>query len=169
MRKVGTGYAKYFNGKYTRKGYVFQNRFRSIGIENDDQLRIIFNYIHANPVSLIEPGWKEKGVSKPENAAKFLKEYKWSSYKFHAFGRGADKLLDADSAYLSLSSVEEKRQEAYRDFIAIEQDKSMVGLIKGSINKGSILGSDRFVDKLKEKIILSTPKLRGRPRTAINP
>lgn len=81
MRKVGTGYAKYFNGKYIRKGYVFQNRFRSVCIGDDNQLRTIFNYIHVNPVSLIEPRWKEKGVSKPENAVKFLEDYKWSSYK----------------------------------------------------------------------------------------
>ncbi len=81
MRKVGAGYGRYFNKKYTRKGYVFQNRFRSIYIEDDNQFRIIFNYIHANPVSLVEPGWKEKGVSKLKNALNFLKEYKWSSYK----------------------------------------------------------------------------------------
>ena len=81
MRKVGTGYAKYFNGKYKRKGYVFQNRFRSVYVEDDKQLQIVFNYIHANPISLIESGWKEKGISNPKDALKFLKEYKWSSYK----------------------------------------------------------------------------------------
>ncbi len=81
MSKVGTGYAGYFNRKYNRKGYVFQNRFRSIYIEDDNQFRIIFNYIHSNPVSLIEPGWKENGIKDPKNAIKFLEDYKWSSYK----------------------------------------------------------------------------------------
>lgn len=81
MRKVGAGYGRYFNTRYSRKGYVFQNRFRSVYIEDDDQFRIIFNYIHANPISLIEPGWKEKGINKPKEAIKFLEEYKWSSYK----------------------------------------------------------------------------------------
>lgn len=79
--KAGTGYAKYFNSKYDRKGYVFQNRFRSVHIEDDNQLRIIFNYIHANPISLIEPGWKEVGIKNPKEVAKFLGDYKWSSYK----------------------------------------------------------------------------------------
>ena len=81
MRKVGTGYAKYFNSKYSRKGYVFQNRFRSVLIKDDDQLRVIFNYIHANPISLIEPGWKENGIKNLKKVAKFLEDYKWSSYK----------------------------------------------------------------------------------------
>lgn len=81
MRKVGAGYAGYLNRKYQRKGYVFQNRFRSIHIENDNQLRIIFNYIHVNPISLIEPGWKEKGIKNSDKILNFLEEYKWSSYQ----------------------------------------------------------------------------------------
>jgi len=81
MRKAGTGYAKYFNAKYKRKGYVFQNRFRSVPVEDDRQLQIVFNYIHTNPASLLKPGWKERGIENQDDVIKFLKEYKWSSYK----------------------------------------------------------------------------------------
>lgn len=81
MNKMGSGYAGYFNRKYSRKGYVFQNRFRSVHIEDDNQLRIIFNYIHMNPASLIEPGWKEIGIKNQKEVGEFLQDYKWSSYK----------------------------------------------------------------------------------------
>ncbi len=37
-------------------------------------------YIHANPVSLIEPGWKERGIKNLQKTIKFLENYKWSSY-----------------------------------------------------------------------------------------
>ena len=80
MSKVGVGYAKYFNTKYERKGYVFQNRFNSVHIENDKQLQTVFVYIHTNPIALIEPGWKEKGILIPEKVIKFIENYKWSSY-----------------------------------------------------------------------------------------
>ena len=81
MTKVGTGYAGYFNRKYQRKGYVFQNRFRDVHIKSDDQLKTIFNYIHCNPVSLIEPGWKELGVKNIKKVKHFLEnKYRWSSY-----------------------------------------------------------------------------------------
>jgi len=80
MRKVGAGYGRYFNTKYKRKGYVFQNRFRSVCIENNKQLVVIFNYIHANPISLVEPNWKENGIRNSNKAIKFLNDYKWSSY-----------------------------------------------------------------------------------------
>mgnify|MGYP001558324975 FL=1 len=81
MRKVGAGYGGYFNRKYKRKGYVFQNRFRSVYIKDDNQLRIVFNYIHSNPISVIAPGWKEKGIKNSKEVIKFLEEYKWSSYQ----------------------------------------------------------------------------------------
>ena len=80
MSKFGTGYAGYFNKKYSRKGHVFQNRFLSVHIKTDEQLKIVFAYIHANPVSLIEPKWKERGICNFRKAVKFLENYKWSSY-----------------------------------------------------------------------------------------
>ena len=61
MRKTG-GYVSYFNRKYQRKGHLFQNRFKDILIKDDEQLKTTFVYVHTNPVSLIEPGWKEKGI-----------------------------------------------------------------------------------------------------------
>lgn len=80
MVKIGTGYGGYFNRKYNRKGYVFQNRFFSVRIKNDNQLKTIFTYIHTNPISLIEPNWKERGIKNPKKVIEFLENYKWSSY-----------------------------------------------------------------------------------------
>jgi len=80
MSKVGTGYGRYFNKKYNRKGYVFQNRFSAIHIGDDEQLKTVFVYIHTNPTALIEPKWKEKGIKSPPKVIKFLGDYKWSSY-----------------------------------------------------------------------------------------
>jgi len=80
MRKFGTGYGGYFNRKYNRQGYVFQNRFSAVHIENNEQLRTVFVYIHTNPTALIEPKWKEIGIKEPESVIKFLENYKWSSY-----------------------------------------------------------------------------------------
>lgn len=80
MSKLGTGYGGYFNRKYGRKGYVFQNRFSAVRIENDNQLKNVFVYIHTNPTALIEPHWKERGIENPEEVIKFLENFKWSSY-----------------------------------------------------------------------------------------
>ena len=79
MRKLGTGYAMYFNKKYDRKGHLFQGNFASVHIKNEAQLSVVFNYIHLNPVSIIFPHYKEKGIADVEKAMSFLESYKWSS------------------------------------------------------------------------------------------
>ena len=81
MRKLGAGYGRYFNIKYKRKGYVFQNRFVAVRIKDDNQLKIVFAYIHSNALSLIMPKWKEKGIKNLKKAVQFLECYKWSSYQ----------------------------------------------------------------------------------------
>lgn len=80
MRKFGAGYVAYFNKRYDRKGHLFQGRFRAVHIKTDEQLKIVFAYIHTNGISLIEPKWKEKGIENPEEVIDFLENFKWSSY-----------------------------------------------------------------------------------------
>ena len=82
IQKLASGYASYFKYKYgiKLKGHFFQDRFNSVYIKDDEQLRVAFTYIHTNPISLVEPKWKEKGVRDPGKVIKFLKGYKWSSY-----------------------------------------------------------------------------------------
>lgn len=79
MKKVNGGYAKYFNEKYDRKGHLF-NKFRAVHIKDDDQLRNAFAYVHTNLTSLIEPGWKEKGIKDPKKVREFLENNKRHSY-----------------------------------------------------------------------------------------
>ena len=79
MQKVGTGYAVYFNKKYNRKGHLF-DKFRAVHIEDDEQLKNTFVYVHANLISLIEPGWKGKGIANPEKVKEFLENNKRHSY-----------------------------------------------------------------------------------------
>ena len=79
MRKI-CGYSSYFNKKYQRVGSLFQSRFKAVMVRTDEQLKNAFVYITTNPVSLIEPGWKENGIKDFKKSVKFLREYKWSNY-----------------------------------------------------------------------------------------
>ncbi len=83
MQKFGTGFSRYFKEKHHQKmsGHFFQDKFRAVHIESDNQLRNVFVYIHTNPIALIEPKWKEKGIINPDKAIKFIENYKWSSYQ----------------------------------------------------------------------------------------
>ncbi|OGS19119.1 MAG: hypothetical protein A2219_02075 [Elusimicrobia bacterium RIFOXYA2_FULL_50_26] len=50
MRGILTGYALYFNHKYKRSGYVYQNRYKSIMCQEDVYFLELVRYIHLNPV-----------------------------------------------------------------------------------------------------------------------
>lgn len=81
MQKLGNGYVGYFNLKYDRVGSLFQGRFKAVHIRNNDQLINTVCYVHTNPVEILEPNWKKKGVKNPKKAIKFLESsYRWSSY-----------------------------------------------------------------------------------------
>lgn len=60
MRKLGSGYANFFNMKYKRVGPLFQGRYKIIMVDKDEYLLHLINYIHSNPVKLVEPHWKGK-------------------------------------------------------------------------------------------------------------
>jgi len=77
MKRVNTTYARYYNLKYDRVGYVFRDRFLSEPIYDEIYLYTCINYIHLNPV---EAGIVEKA-----------EEYRYSSYREYINKSGITK------------------------------------------------------------------------------
>lgn len=50
MQRLLTGYAGYFNRRYDRVGHLFQNRFKSILVQEEVYLLRLVRYIHLNPL-----------------------------------------------------------------------------------------------------------------------
>ena len=73
LSKLCTSYSRYLNKKHKRIGHIFQDTFKSVYIENNEQLMWASSYIHMNPV-------KDKLVKNPKN-------YKWTSYNDYALDR----------------------------------------------------------------------------------
>lgn len=69
MRRLLTGYAIYFNRKYNRHGYLYQNRFKSILCQEDTYFLELVRYVHLNP--------PRSGLVKN---IKELSEYPWSGH-----------------------------------------------------------------------------------------
>jgi len=80
MQKLGTGYVMYFNQKYQRSGALFQGRFKAVHVERQAHFLHLPFYIHANPLDLKFPEWRERILRKPREALHFLKAYRWSSF-----------------------------------------------------------------------------------------
>ena len=50
MRRFASKYAFWFNQKYGRLGYLFQDRFKSEAVESDSYLVTVLRYVYNNPV-----------------------------------------------------------------------------------------------------------------------
>jgi len=125
MQKLGGGYANYFNKKYNRKGHLF-NQFRAIHIKSDEQLRNVFVYVHANIASLIEPGWKEKGIKNPKKVIKFLENYKWHSHGDY-IGRQNFPSVTQREIFLEALGGKNGCKEAIEDWISYRKEPKDFG------------------------------------------
>lgn len=72
IHHIASIYAIWFNHKYDRHGYLFQDRFRSEAIEEEGYLLRCFRYILENPV--------KAGICRKAG------DYRWSSYSMY-FGK----------------------------------------------------------------------------------
>lgn len=74
LLRVMTGYSKVFNIKYERIGSLFQDQFKMVRAETDEQLLWLSAYIHQNP--------------KVAGLVQDLYRWPWSSYLDYVGGRG---------------------------------------------------------------------------------
>lgn len=89
MQRIGTGYARSLNARYERVGYVFQGRYKSIRIEEEEYLRVLLRYVHRNPLV--------GGLVSDDRA---LEAYPWTGHGA-LMGRALDR-FGAASEILSL-------------------------------------------------------------------
>ncbi|MFT3861348.1 transposase [Micropruina sp.] len=77
MKRLGVRYAGRFNRKYGRTGHVFQDRFRSLPVEDDAYLVTLLRYMWNNPV---RAGLVDR-----------MDEYRWSSRRLLGFDSPPDR------------------------------------------------------------------------------
>lgn len=99
-------YAKYFARDYRHVGHVFQDRFKSLPVNDNRYLLECGRYIERNPV-------KAKLVGHPM-------DYKWSSYGFYGAGK-TDDVLAKNPLYEDLGATDDERRQAYEKFVTIER------------------------------------------------
>lgn len=94
LLKVCTSYSMYFNRKYDHTGHVFQDHFKSVPVQSENQIAALSAYIHQNPATA-------RLVDSPEKWA-------FSSYPDYIGLRQGD-LVDFDSVLGQFESRDEYR------------------------------------------------------------
>jgi putative transposase len=127
MHRSGTGYTMYFNKKYERSGSLFQGTYKAKPIESDEYLMYLSRYLHLNPVSIISPDWKEKGIRAWKKTKDFLKSYKWSSFADYLGTSDTRGILNKEFIMDYFKNSPEK----YENFITSWTNENKIELDRG--------------------------------------
>jgi len=111
MKKLNMGYAKYFNEKYDRTGYLWQGKYKKFQIERDPHFIYIPYYIHLNPLDYTRPKWREGKIQNASSAIANLRKYRWSSYLDHTSEKNFPSVIDRSVLKGTLGSRNEQEME----------------------------------------------------------
>lgn len=81
MQSLATRYTMYFNRKYKRVGFLYQDTYKAVLLENEQQFFYLSKYIHKQAVIRQTPqgrtlqGWKKQPSSYPEYLG--IRKTKW--------------------------------------------------------------------------------------------
>src|SRR6266511_6387723 len=113
IKYLAGNYCQYYNRRHKRIGTLWAGRYRGLPILDEWYWLTCLRYIEQNPV-------RAHMVDAPD-------AYRWSSYRFHASGIGADWLVE-HAVYAGLGWTPELRQAAYKAICNVPLTEHELGL-----------------------------------------
>ena len=131
---------------HVSSGHVWQGRFKSPVVQDDDHALVVLRYIEANPLRA--------------GLVTDLAQYPWSSY--HVHGRGdANPLLSPLPRWAELGRSEAERQGYWRQWVHLPLTERELAAVRRPVTSGRPYGSVPWTAATAEAIGL---RLTGRPR-----
>jgi REP element-mobilizing transposase RayT len=117
MKRIGVSYVYWYNDKYERSGHLFQDRYRSEKVEDDDYFLGVLRYIHQNP-------WRA-GI------ARQIADYEWSSYRLYV-GQQGKGFVNTEFA---LAMLHTQRDEATKRYIQFMNEENHIRYLAETAKK----------------------------------
>jgi putative transposase len=139
-----------YHKRHRTSGHVWQGRFKSSVIQDDDHLLVVLRYIEANPVRA--------------GMVAHLRDYRWSSYGQHGMGL-VGTLLDGFPEWKQLGPSEAERRRRWRAKLRSAQKQDELTAVRDSLRTGRPMGSPPWVETVAVRLGIDlTPRRRGRSR-----
>ena len=149
MQAVGRQYVRYFNDAHRRTGTLWDGRYRSPVIEEEQFLLADMVYMDQSPVL--------------EGLVAQAAEYPWSSFGHYA-GQRVDKLLTVHPLVWGIGNTPFAREAAYTEMEQVGINAVLQEALRNAILSGWPLGTPEFVENLQKgtprRLTKSSP---GRP------
>ncbi len=143
MQRLLSGYTQWFNVRHETYGHLFQGRYKALLVDKNAYGASVSRYIHLNPVRIADTG---KLTVAQRQAA--LRDYRWSSYRAIIGLAKAEEWLATDATLSRWGSGWQQQQNGYAKFV----EEGLIKDVKDPAEEAkaqSILGHDRFVDRLR--------------------
>jgi putative transposase len=149
MRRLLTGYAVWHNRRHARKGHLFQNRYKSIVVEEDPYFLELVRYIHLNPVRARMLGQ--------------LSELDRFPYTGHAviIGHRDYQCQDVDGVLQLFANRVGEARRGYRAFIKAGFDQGRREDLRGGGLIRSVGGREQLVLRGREEWQLGDERILG--------
>jgi putative transposase len=147
MRHFNVSYTVWFNRRHNRTGHLYQGRYKAILIEADAYLMALSRYVHLNPVKI--KSMADMGV---KDQTAYLKGYRWSSLRGFLYLRKREPFVNYSRVLDYFGGDNGRGRKAYGAFVQkgiTEDADNPWAKVEGQL----ILGTDGFLDEIKEKFI----------------
>ncbi len=134
MRGVLTGYAMYFNRQHRRHGHLFQNRYKSTVVDEEQYFLALVRYIHLNPVR-----------ARMVEAVDSLQTYPWTGHSV-LMGKKKYAIQDIDAVLRRFGSRAGAARKGLAEFMQMNEAKNETKTFEG----GGLRRSAGGVKKLLE-------------------
>ena len=148
MRHFLVTYAVRFNRRNGRTGHVFQGRFKSLLLDEDEYLLPLSRYIHLNPIRTRQ--FKQAEFAKK---CEYLKNYPWSSFPGYCYLKKRKMHMDYDwllSTYFGEDTAKGRRQ--FREYVYHAIEGKVENPFEDVVHQ-SILGAQDFIDRVKQMLL----------------
>jgi len=137
MQRLQTAYTIYFNRKYNQSGHLFQGRFGSSVVDEDEYILKLSRYVHLNPVFV-----KAHENKTDRERVQVLRNYPWSSYRSY-IGRCARlEFVDYGPILEMMDGSGKKQNAAYRRFVESGVRQIDAAFIDSKRRSGLCIGSE---------------------------
>ncbi|MGR3220381.1 MAG: REP-associated tyrosine transposase [Candidatus Anammoxibacter sp.] len=148
MQSVTVAHTRRYNYKYQRCGHVWQGRFHSPIVSEDDHMLTIMQYIEQNPLRA--------------NMVKCVTDYPWSSYKLNVRKKEPVIINRAENkVFHNLGDDLSKRIYNYKKKMKEMVKEKQLEKIHHSTRRDGHYISDKFKGQISA--ILPRKRQRGRP------
>jgi len=147
MRHFLVTYTVRFNRRNGRAGHVFQGRFKSLLVDEDEYLLPLSRYIHLNPIRTS----RFKDAEFPTKS-EYLKKYPWSTFAGYCYLRKRNKNIDYGwllNTYFGGDTAKGRRQ--CREYVYHAIEGEVENPFEEVVHQ-SILGTADFVQWVRQKL-----------------